>query len=51
MERLGEQLDRGRFQSKQRTVTIRVNAALMGNDGWLIRQWALLDRGIALKSI
>ncbi len=51
MERLGEQLNQWRFQSEQRTITIRVNAALLGNDGALMRQWALLDCGIALKSI
>ncbi|MEM7761762.1 MAG: LysR family transcriptional regulator [Cyanobacteria bacterium P01_A01_bin.40] len=51
MERLGEQLNQWRFQSEHRTVTIRVNAAFMGNEGALIRQWALLHQGIALKSI
>lgn len=51
MERLGEQLNQWRFQSEQRTLTVRVNAALLGNDGALIRQWALLHCGIALKSI
>lgn len=51
MERLGEQLNQWRFQSDQRNVTIRVNGALIGNDGALIRQWALLDCGIALKSL
>ncbi|MEL6900299.1 MAG: LysR family transcriptional regulator [Cyanobacteria bacterium J06606_4] len=66
MERLGEQFDQWRFrlsktEAKERTTrkikgksspstTIRVNAALTGSDGALMRQWAVAGAGIALKS-
>lgn len=51
IERFGEQLNQWRFKSDQRTITLRVKAALMANDGAIIRQWALSHCGIALKSI
>ncbi|MEM6500715.1 MAG: LysR family transcriptional regulator [Cyanobacteria bacterium P01_C01_bin.89] len=51
MERFGEKLNQWKFQSASGQVTIRINPALMGNDGALIRQWAVWGKGIALKSI
>ncbi len=51
MERFGEKLDQWKFQSGSQKITVRIKAALMGNDGALIRQWAVLGKGIALKSI
>ncbi|MEM1426627.1 MAG: LysR substrate-binding domain-containing protein, partial [Cyanobacteria bacterium P01_H01_bin.130] len=51
MERFGEKLNQWKFQCRNQQITVRINAALMGNDGALIRQWAVLGKGIALKSI
>ncbi|MEL6355147.1 MAG: LysR substrate-binding domain-containing protein [Cyanobacteria bacterium J06627_28] len=41
----------GKIKNKSSpSTTIRVNAALTGSDGSLMRQWAVADAGIALKS-
>ncbi len=51
MERLGEPLNEWQFLSDEEYQTIKVNHALMSNDGAIIRQWALVGAGIAYKSI
>lgn len=51
MERLGEPLNEWRFHSEKGEQMIKVNPALVSNDGAIIRQWALAGSGIAYKSI
>ena len=51
MERLGEPLNEWKFQIDQIHQTIKVEPALISNDGAIIRQWALAGSGIAYKSI
>lgn len=50
MERLGEPLNEWQFHSEQGYLSIKVNPALISNDGAIIRQWALSGAGIAYKS-
>lgn len=54
IERQGQQLNQWSFRPVATPavapITLKVNAALVGSDGALIRQWALAGAGIALKS-
>ncbi|MDC0833845.1 LysR family transcriptional regulator [Geitlerinema sp. CS-897] len=54
MERLGEKFDRWCFKKESSSpaisTTIEVQAAFIGGDGAIVRQWALAGAGIALKS-
>ncbi len=50
-ERLGEPLNKWRFQIKNKQQTIKVKPAFSSNDSSIIRLWALAGKGIAYKSI
>lgn len=50
-EKLGEPLNKWRFQIDQKFETIKVKPAFTCNDSSIIRLWALAGQGIAFKSI
>lgn len=53
MEHLKEPLNTWSFRHSSnptKTITVKVNAAMVGSDGALVREWALSGMGIALKS-
>ena len=50
-DRLGEPLNKWRFQIDEKFQTIKVTPAFSCNDSSIIRLWALAGKGIAFKSI
>lgn len=49
-EQLGRPMNEWRFEKDGRTFTPRINAALLCDDGKLLREWAIAGAGITCKS-